>query len=329
MSKTITGDSLKKLVEDGKIIVDGTVENCGALKYDFVLSDEFLKADFKSPQKMSDLSAMEKRNVVIEPGEVVYVLSKETVNIPANMYMNLSANRGMSEYGVLTLGGFAVDPGYSGRLMFGLYNYSSTPFTLIPGNKLVGAVFYYLDDDEAADIKELQAPKSITKFPPRLVSIIGQYSPTGLQSLEDSLGVIKNQVENLRQELNRNKDELSDLRRLVQDTQEQTNRLIRSVNDISNTVSDLSQSVKDLREIVHNLKSGLEDEIRLRQKMAEEVEKKLELHKEEVGRELEDAKKDIKSKLQFFKGALWLATAACGIVGTLLFTWAKGWLKIG
>jgi len=147
MAETLTGIKIKKLVEEGKIIENGSINNCGALKYDFTLSDEILKADFNAPIKMTDLSAEARREALIQPGEVVYVLTKETVNLPTNMYMSLSANRGMSEYGVLTLGGFAVDPGYSGKLMFGLYNYSSTPFTLMPGEKLIGGVFYQLDEN--------------------------------------------------------------------------------------------------------------------------------------------------------------------------------------
>lgn len=125
------------------------------------------------------------------------------------MYMYLNANRGMFEYGILTLGGFAVDPGYSGRLMFGLYNYSSTPFTLIPGEKLVGAVFYLLDEDEIMAMDEVIAPRAINKFPPRLISIIDKYSPIGLTSLEDSIKAIKEQMDGLRQEVGKSKDELS------------------------------------------------------------------------------------------------------------------------
>lgn len=133
MAKILAGDLLKKAVEEGRIIQNGDVSNCGAIKYDFTLSDEFLKADYGVPTKISELEPEKRASVIIAPNEVVYVLSKETVCMPKNMFMHLSANRGMSEYGVLTLGGFAVDPGYNGRLMFGLYNYSSTPFKLIPG----------------------------------------------------------------------------------------------------------------------------------------------------------------------------------------------------
>jgi deoxycytidine triphosphate deaminase/uncharacterized protein YoxC len=316
MAKTITGDSLKKLVEEGIVIENGTIENCGSLKYDFVLSEEFLKSDFKSPKKMSDLTAYEKREAVINPGEVVYVLTKEKINIPNDMYMHLSANRGMSEYGVLTLGGFAVDPGYSGKLMFGLYNYSSTPFTLIPGEKLVGAIFYRFDEEEARSIKEIKAPKSINRFPPRLVSIIDKYSPVGLSSLEDSIKAIKEQMEVLRQDLNKNKDELYDLRRLVQDTQEQTNKMSRSINEMSDTVTNLSNSVKELKGTVRELTSNIDKEIKLRSGMSEELDKKLEIMSREVNK-----------KIIFIKGAAWASTALISILITLLVTWAGGWLS--
>lgn len=172
MAETITGIKIKNLVEEGKIIENGSISNCGALKYDFTLSDEILKSDFSTPIKFDELSVEERRKALIQPGEVVYVLTKEKVNLPSNMYMSLSANRGMSEYGVLTLGGFAVDPGYSGRLMFGLYNYSSTPFTLIPNSKLIGGIFYQLNENEVIDTELLERPKPIEAFPARLVSII-------------------------------------------------------------------------------------------------------------------------------------------------------------
>ncbi len=316
MAKTITGDALKKLVEEGIIIENGLIENCGSLKYDFVLSEEFLKSDFKTPKKMSDLTAYEKREAVINPGEVVYVLTKEKINLSKDMYMHLSANRGMSEYGVLTLGGFAVDPGYSGRLMFGLYNYSSTPFTLIPGEKLVGAVFYQLDEDEASSIKEINAPKPINKFPPRLISIIDKYSPVGLTSLEDSIKVIKDQMEMLRQELNKNKDELYELRKLVQDTQEQTNKISKSINDIFDTVANLSGSVRELKGTVSELTSNIDKEIKLRNNMSDELDKKLEIMSKEVN-----------NKIAFIKGASWTLSALLSVLITLLVTWIGGWLS--
>lgn len=318
MAETITGIKIKNLVEEGKIIENGSISNCGALKYDFTLSDEILKSDFSTPVKFEDLSVEERRKALIQPGEVVYVLTKEKVNLPSNMYMSLSANRGMSEYGVLTLGGFAVDPGYSGRLMFGLYNYSSTPFTLIPNSKLIGGIFYQLNENEVIDTDILEKPKSIDEFPARLVSIISKYSPTGMSSLDESIKAISKQMEALKEEFYKNKDELFSLRHLVQDTQEQTHRTSRTVQDLSNNVTELTNSVKDLKSEVSDLKEGLKDEIKLRQDMRGDLEKQMEIVTKSVDR-----------KLIFLKGALWTLSALVGVLGTLLTCWANGWLKFG
>lgn len=318
MAETLTGIKIRKLVEEGNVIENGSVNNCGPLKYDFTLSDEILKSDFSTPVKLTNLSVEERRTALIQPGEVVYVLTKERVNLPADMYMSLSANRGMSEYGVLTLGGFAVDPGYSGRLMFGLFNYSSTPYTLMPGEKLIGGVFYQLSDNESISIEELEVPKSIDEFPHRLVSIISKYSPTGMTSMEESIKTISKQMDALKDELNRNKDEIFSLRHLVQDTQEQTNRASKTVKDISDSISELTKSVKDLKSDVSELKDGLKDEIKLRQGMRDDLDKQLEL-----------VSKNVDKKLTFIKGATWTLSAIVMVLVTLLTCWANGWLNFG
>lgn len=318
MAETITGINIKKLVEESSIIENGSVDNCGPLKYDFTLSDEILKSDFSAPVKLADLSVEERREALIQPGEVVYVLTKEKVNLPSDMYMSLSANRGMSEYGVLTLGGFAVDPGYSGRLMFGLYNYSSTPFTIMPGAKLIGGVFYQLDENESVSIKNLEVPKAIEDFPTRLISIISKYSPTGLTSLEESINTINKQINAIKDEINSNKDEIFGLRHLVKETQEQTNQTSKAVKEISDNINELTGSVKDLKTDVENLKSSLEIEADLRKKMSEDLDKKIEI-----------ASVDVDKKLIFIKGATWTLSAAVMILITLLTCWANGWLKFG
>ena len=80
MAETLTGIKIKELVEEAKIIENGSLSNCGALKYDFTLSDEILKSDFSTPVKLSDLTVEERRGALIQPGEVVYVLTKEKIS---------------------------------------------------------------------------------------------------------------------------------------------------------------------------------------------------------------------------------------------------------
>lgn len=316
MAETLTGIKIRRLVEESKVIENGSLNNCGALKYDFTLSDEILKSDFSTPVKLADLTVEERRIALVQPGEVVYVLTKEKVNLPSDMYMSLSANRGMSEYGVLTLGGFAVDPGYSGRLMFGLYNYSSTPFTLMPGEKLIGGVFYQLDENESTGIESLDIPKPIEEFPARLVSIISKYSPVGMSSLEESVKTIHKQMQALREELSSNKEEIFGLRHLVHETQEQTNQTSKAVKDISDNISELTRSLKELRSNIENLNDSLKNESQLRQHMSNDLDKQIEL-----------VSKKVDKKLIFIKGATWTLSATVMILITLLTCWANGWLN--
>lgn len=318
MANTLTGDKIKGLVEEGKVIENGSMKNCGSLKYDFTLSDEILKSDFNAPVHITELSVEGRRKALIQPGEVVYVLTKEKVNLPEDMYMSLSANRSMSEYGVLTLGGFAVDPGYSGKLMFGLFNYSSTPFALIPGTKLIGGVFYQLSEDESVNVKEFELPKTIDEFPARLISIISKFSPIGMTSMEESINTISKQIAAIKEEINRNKDELFSLRHLVQDTQEQTNRASKTVKELSESITELTHSMKELKLDVEDLKDGLKDEIQIRKDMRGDLDKQMEV-----------VSKKVDKKIVFLQGAMWTLSAAVFVLITLLTCWANGWLKFG
>ena len=313
MANVIAGYSLKKLVEDGLIIQNGSIDSCGALKYDFVLGDDFLKADYGIPTKISELEPEKRSNAIVSPGEVVYVLSKETINIPKNMFMHLSANRGMSEFGVLTLGGFAVDPGYTGKLMFGLYNYSSTPFKLLPGAKLVGGLFYELDVDELQGVDSHEPPKSIHNFPPRLISTISRYSPTGLSTLEDAVNTIKYQLEHVKKEISAHDYSIDEIRRLMKQTREDLDENNRIVKTLSKSVTELND--------------GLKSEIEIRQKLEANLDKKLLDNANTLEKMLMNNSKKIDGKIKFLQGALWLAISFATAIITLLIAWIGGWLK--
>lgn len=104
MAKVISGKALLELIEEGQIIENGNVDNCDAIKYDFVLDSNFLKAQYGGPVDYSSLKPIEQKEATIAPGEVVFVLTKETINMPKNMFLQLSPKRGMTEFGIPTLG---------------------------------------------------------------------------------------------------------------------------------------------------------------------------------------------------------------------------------
>lgn len=60
-----------------------------------------------------------KKNVdefVIKPGETAFVTTEETLELPGDVFCQLSTKRKLSHEGILVLGGFYVDPNYKGKL---------------------------------------------------------------------------------------------------------------------------------------------------------------------------------------------------------------------
>ncbi len=158
MPTLITGSELRVAVEQQTFIKNGRPGNAEDVKYDF-------------------RPLVERTELVVEPGEVVFVLSIERLELPVDMVAQLSPKRKMSQSGVLTLGGLTVDPGYSGRLLVGLLNFSSTPFVLQPQRKLIAATFYRLSAEEKKDIRG--TAERLEDFPDELVDVMQKYKPIG------------------------------------------------------------------------------------------------------------------------------------------------------
>lgn len=96
------------------------------------------------------------------------------------------------------MGGFCIDPLYEGRLLIGLYNFSSSPFPLLPGKKLIAAMFYKLQEEEIEEFKKPEA--TISEFPDDLINMMERYRPVSTQNLLNEIYNIKNKVEDLRKE---------------------------------------------------------------------------------------------------------------------------------
>lgn len=196
MSKIIAGTQLVKAIESSSYMTNGSLTSVEGIKYDFKLGSRFLKSKFNCPVNYDELSSTERKDAIVEPGEVVFVLTEERLCLPKNTFVQLSPKRKLSHAGILLLGGFAVDPGYHGRLLFGLYNFSSTPFPIMPGKKLVGAVFYELCEDDIKDFPE--PPPPLEDFPEELIRIIKEYEPIALQSVDNNMQELRREIADLR-----------------------------------------------------------------------------------------------------------------------------------
>lgn len=168
MSTLITGERLKQLVRED--IIQHGLESCvGGIKYDFRLSDRFLKTKHQTPCNISDFNPAEKENYSVEPGETVFVLSEETLRLPKDIKAEVSHKRKLSQEGIRVSGGFCIDPGYEGRLIFGILNFGSRTFILERGSKLIAAQFYRLSHEE---IGTFPTPTPLHDFPDELIQIV-------------------------------------------------------------------------------------------------------------------------------------------------------------
>jgi len=286
VSKVISGKRLQDAVSNKEFLNGGDIANCDGIKYDFRLDDLILKSKYGVPINYSNFP-VDKQGIdlVVSPGEMVFVMSKETLNLPKNIFSQLSPRRKMTEFGIITLGGLAIDPGYNGKLLFGLYNISSEDFKLVPNAKLVGAVFYELEDEEL--LPDYIPPKAIDGYSSTLIEKIGKYQPIGITTLEEAIRKIEDQLDVFRKGLSKNTDAIDELEKLVHKTS-------KNIDRISDDIGNLSVSLKM------------------------ETEARKEAIRIEAGAR-ENISKEVNTKIAALKGAIWLATAVgTGLAGILI-----------
>lgn len=182
---------LLSVVEEGTLIKEGSKESCEGIKYDFVLSSTVLTVDSRRP---SDINQNNK-DAVIKPGEIAFVMTKESLELPGDIYCQLSTKRKLSLDGIVILGGLIIDPNYKGKLIFGLYNLSSRNYPLLPGKKLVAGVFYRVNE------KSNKQPEPIYDFPDDLIKIVVDTKPNSITAINTIIDQLRTEIQEIKNQL--------------------------------------------------------------------------------------------------------------------------------
>jgi len=243
MAKVISESALRLAVEEGTFIKGGTPACAEGLKYDFRLGKRILKASFGQPVNMEDLTPVERASMAVDPGEVLFVLTEERVELPRNIMAQLSPKRKLSHEGILVLGGLCIDPLYRGRLLVGLYNFSSTRFPLLPGKKLIAAVFSELGEEEIGELRPVET--NIEDFPDELIRLIQNYRPVVLQNLQESLVATQRQLADLRNEITSGREWQKQFQTSLDRHDGQIDRLLKGLEDEKDNRKETERNFRD------------------------------------------------------------------------------------
>src|SRR5438105_3719883 len=137
-----SSEKLKQVLSQGKVIepFDDTSVKHGA--YELSLGPEaFLTSDDDKRKKI----LADGEQLVIPPGQFGLLLTEEKITIPNNAIGFISIKAGIKFRGLVNVSGFHVDPGFSGRLKFSVYNAGSKDIVLLRGDPLFPIWFANLD----------------------------------------------------------------------------------------------------------------------------------------------------------------------------------------
>ncbi|REK04480.1 MAG: hypothetical protein DWQ36_16635 [Acidobacteria bacterium] len=238
------------------IIFRGSHDCLEGIKYDFRFGGRFLKAVHGEREVTVDqFPPGETSSFAVQPGETVFVLSQERLQLPRDIKAELSHKRKLAHEGVLVMGGFCVDPLYRGVLIFGIHNISSEPFILEPGKKLIAAQFYRLDESEIDP--DARAPEPMNSFPRDIVRSIQRFAGASTRAIDRKLIELEAAVAAMREDLRQREEWFDDMKDIVTGLQ-------TSIHDLTGTIQAereqrlagedrLSKAVVSVGERAHSL----------------------------------------------------------------------------
>lgn len=137
--------------------------------YELSLGGEAFRTDSNGKKKEF---LKDKEEFRINPGQFALLLTKERIHVPKEYIAFISIKAKIKLRGLINVSGFHVDPGFSGHLVFSVYNAGTTPISLEKGEPCFLIWFSRLElmDDEDVNYKgEHQGQDSI---PPKYIDAL-------------------------------------------------------------------------------------------------------------------------------------------------------------
>lgn len=112
----------------------------------FVTSDKFYAAAPGDSLLVKLEHDANKRTLKIPPGQFGFLITEESVSVPNSAIAFISVKTTYKFRGLMNVSGFHVDPGWKGKLIFGVYNAGASDIILERGQSLFLIFFADLDN---------------------------------------------------------------------------------------------------------------------------------------------------------------------------------------
>src|SRR5208282_5605874 len=148
-----------------------------------------------SPEVKSTIRILTDRSphFAIEPGQFAFLLSAERVTIPFDAIGFISIRASIKFTGLVNISGFHVDPGYSGKLIFAVFNAGPARIHLKRGQRIFPLWLAALDEP----IKRKELKRGHERISPKLVTQLSGDFTTAYQ-VKTQLDTIKDDVAKLK-----------------------------------------------------------------------------------------------------------------------------------
>jgi dCTP deaminase len=148
-----------------------------------------------TPDVKSTIQTLTERrpHFAIEPGQFAFLLTAEKVTIPFDAIGFISIRATIKFTGLVNISGFHVDPGYSGKLIFAVFNAGPARIHLKKGQRIFPLWLASLD----RPIKRTTLKLGYDRIPPTLINQISGDFTTAYQ-VKTQLDKIKEDVAKLR-----------------------------------------------------------------------------------------------------------------------------------
>lgn len=141
----------EKLSANSSVVTEFLPENVDANAYNLHMGGCYFRTADDTGQEQKKKTLLSGEAFIIPAGQFAFLLSQETVNVPPNAMAFISMRTGIKFQGLINVSGFHVDPGYSGKLIYAVYNASPSPLQICEGDPIFKIWFADLDRTSAEE----------------------------------------------------------------------------------------------------------------------------------------------------------------------------------